>query len=133
MSQANHKTSGLFFFTLESGKEVKILYRFRDGFIWVISFYSIQDGQSCLFDETYYRAGYQLGLEAVDQCISDNDVANINNLLGQMVVEFCTDRMLLTHDGMDYRKATLDEAMDSLTAASGLIEVDDNTYCYVQF
>lgn len=133
MSQANHKTSGVFFYKLESGKEIKILYRFRDGFIWVISFYSIQDGQSCLFDETYYRAGYQLGLESVDQLISDNDTAKINNLLGEMVIEFCTDRMLLTYDGMDYRKATLGEAMDCLTAPNGLIAVDDNTTCYVQF
>ena len=129
MSQANHKTSGLFFYKLESGKEIKILYRFRDMYTWVISFY---DEQS-LFDETFYNAGYQRGLEAVDQLISDNDVANLNNLLGQMVIEFCTDRMLLTDDGMDHRKATLDEAMDSLTAPSGLIEVDHNTYCYVQF
>lgn len=133
MSKANHKTSGYFFYKLESGREIKILYRFRDQFTWIVSFYLIDGENHYIFDETYYRAGYQCGLEAVDQLISDNDTANINNLLGEMVIEFCTDRMLLTEDGMDYRKATLTEAMDSLLTPNGLIEVLDGTLCYVQF
>jgi hypothetical protein len=53
-----------------------------------------------------------------------------------MVQEFCTDRMLVLDDEyqQDYRVATVDEAMESLSARdSGKIIVDDDVVCFVQF
>lgn len=122
-------------FTVKSttGYHIEVSAQYAHGNHWVIKLECPETGES---DYARYVAEYGRGLEEVGPGPTPEDIATISNLLGEMVRDFCTDRMLVVDDEYqrDYRIATVEEAMESLSARDGgQIVVDDNVVCFVQF
>jgi hypothetical protein len=130
--KVDHRKIQEFSIQSTTGYTIEVMSQYSYGNMWIVRLECPETGET---DYCRYIADYGRGLEEVGPGPTPEDIATINQMLGEMVQEFCTDRMLVHRDtGLDYRTASLDEAMESLcTRDSGCISVDDDVPVYVQF
>jgi len=131
--KVDHRKVQEFSIQSTTGYTIEIMSQYSYGNMWIIRLECPETGET---DYCRYIAEYNRGLEEVGPRPTPEDIATITEHLGEMVQEFCTDRMLVLDDECqrDYRVATVDEAMESLSARdSGKIIVDDDVVCFVQF
>jgi hypothetical protein len=131
--KVDHRKAQEFSIKSTTGFTIEVMSQYSYGNMWIVKLECPETGES---DYARYVADYGRGLEEVGLGPTPEDIATLNQMLGEMVQEFCTDRMLVRDDEyqQDYRVATVDEAMESLSARdSGKIIVDDDVVCFVQF
>jgi hypothetical protein len=131
--KVDHRKIQEFSIQSTTGFTIEVMSQYSYGNMWIIRLECPETGET---DYCRYIAEYNRGLEEVGLGPTPEDIGNLNQMLGEMVQEFCTDRMLVLDDEyqQDYRVATVDEAMESLSARdSGKIIVDDDVVCFVQF
>lgn len=131
--KVDHRKLQEFSIQSTTGYTIEVACQYSYGNMWIIRLECPETGET---DYCRYIAEYNRGLEEVGPGPTPEDIGTLNQMLGEMVQEFCTDRMLVLDDEYqrDYRVATVDEAMESLSARdSGKIIVDDDVVCFVQF
>jgi hypothetical protein len=131
--KVDHRKVQEFSIQSTTGFTIEIMSQYSYGNMWIVKLECPETGET---DYCRYIAEYNRGLEEVGLGPTPEDIGTINQMLGEMVQEFCTDRMLVLDDEyqQDYRVATVDEAMESLsTRDSGKIIVDNDVVCFVQF
>jgi hypothetical protein len=131
--KVDHRKLQEFSIQSTTGYTIEVMSQYSYGNMWIVRLECPETGET---DYCRYIAEYGRGLEEVCQGPTPEDICTLNQMLGEMVQEFCTDRMLVLDDEyqQDYRVATVDEAMESLSARdSGKIIVDDDVVCFVQF
>jgi len=131
--KVDHRKIQEFSIQSTTGFTIEVMSQYSYANMWIVRLECPETGET---DYCRYIAEYGRGLEEVGPGPTPEDIATITQHLGEMVQEFCTDRMLVLDDEYqrDYRVATVDEAMESLSARdSGKIIVDDDVVCFVQF
>lgn len=129
---------GDFTIVIENGRQINIRHKQIDGckYIWNLEFFEYKRAGKEQVGSGAYTATYGRGLEDVDCDLefTENDIAQIENLMGEMVQDYCRERELLcAMTEAPLRKATRQEAYESLIEQTGIIKTWDGLLGFVQF
>lgn len=129
---------GDFTIAIESGRQINIRHKQVDGckYIWTLEFFEYKRAGKEQVGSGTYTAVYGRGIEDIDSdCdFTENDIAQIEKFMGEMVQDYCRERELLcVMTEAPLRKASRQEAYDSLVEQTGIIKTWDGLLGFVQF